>query len=136
MEKLQEEHEGNQMRDPEADKKLRTCKIVNVVLVVVIVVLVLVICIAIPLAAKKSDDDDKSSTTGSTDSNGQTPLPLERVVQPCNISSLRRRDVQDVIIVGGGPAGTFVGYRLKQKPHNTKFYYWKRPTVSEDDCIR
>ena len=54
MEKLQEEHEGNQMRDPEADKKLRTCKIVNVVLVVVIVVLVLVICIAIPLAAKKS----------------------------------------------------------------------------------
>ena len=54
MEKLQEEHEGNQARDLDADKKLRacTCKIVNVetVLVVVIVILVLVICIAIPSA--------------------------------------------------------------------------------------
>ena len=66
-------------------------------------------------------DNEQVSSTRSTPSDGQTSLPLARVVQPCNLSSLDDADVQDVIIVGGGPAGTFVGYRLKTE--NTSVQY-------------
>ena len=54
-----------EMKDPDTDRKLRTCKIVNIVLIVVIVVLVLVICIAIPLVAK---DDGELMQTASRQS--------------------------------------------------------------------
>lgn len=34
--------------------------------------------------------------------------------QPCSFSDHRDVDVQDVIIVGGGPAGTFTAWRVQQ----------------------
>ena len=52
------------------------------------------------------DNDDKGCSPVSVN-----PISPQRVVQPCNVSD-EFEDVEDVIIVGGGPAGTFVGYRL------------------------
>ena len=74
------------------------------------------------------DDEDRKTTSKPSGSAGNgdqptgtqqtdTPIPFSRVVQPCNISSTDQVDVWDVVVVGGGPGGTFSSYRLrKEKP--------------------
>ena len=57
-------------------------------------------------------------SNGSAGSEGQPtrsgPVLFNRILQPCNIH-LADEDVWDVVIVGGGPGGTFSGYRLLQE---------------------
>jgi hypothetical protein len=103
--------DGN-LKDPDLHGKLRKCKIINIVLIFVVVVLVLVVCIVPPLVCSDDDDDvDKGCSSPPASIDFQNPVFPGRTVQPCNFN-VTEVVLEDVIIVGGGPAGTFVGYRL------------------------
>ena len=103
MEKLNDNDEDDSRQTSRRD--IRKYQMTTIILGVALACCVIIILVVIPILATREKDDanDAPTKSGTMDDDDSDCLCTDRTA-----------DIQDVIIVGGGPSGTYFAYRLRK----------------------
>ena len=102
MEKLNDNDEDDSRQTSRRD--IRKYQMTTIILGVALACCVIIILVVIPILATREKDDanDAPTKSGTMDDDDSDCLCTDPA------------DIQDVIIVGGGPSGTYFAYRLRK----------------------